>query len=396
VESPITKDDFAKLLADRIQQAGEKGGIVYEPEEFRLRGEGERAATIFLTNAYKEYCSADEGLRERVIKHWVRNWFGMSKDMPEDFEDVKPDLLPALRSRSNFDINSLREEVEHGTPGSWPYQVLGEHFGIGLVYDLPDSMRLIPQASLDAWGVTFYEALEAARENLVVLPAKFIGPQSGEGAYLSATCDGYDASRLLLTDIIRQFQVKGDPIAMIPNRENLIVVGSEDDEGLSGMLRMAAEALKQPRPISGIALRLDGDEWVPWLPDVSHPLYKDFQQHQLQTLGQNYAEQKDLLDKLNARNGDDVFVATFIAIPAPDGRVLSWAVWPAGVNHTLLPKTDVVMLGRIDGEPRMVEWQRVMDVAGDLLAPLDVYPFRYRVREFPSEEQLAAMGNMLG
>jgi hypothetical protein len=44
----------------------------------------------------------------------------------------------------------------------------------------------------------------------------------------------------------------------------------------------------------------------------------------------------------------------------------------------------------------MVEWRRVMDTAGDLLEPLDMYPFRYRVREFPSEEQLAAMGNMLG
>jgi hypothetical protein len=44
----------------------------------------------------------------------------------------------------------------------------------------------------------------------------------------------------------------------------------------------------------------------------------------------------------------------------------------------------------------MVEWQKVTDVAGDLLEPLDIYPFRYRVRELPSDKQLAAMGNMLG
>jgi hypothetical protein len=43
----------------------------------------------------------------------------------------------------------------------------------------------------------------------------------------------------------------------------------------------------------------------------------------------------------------------------------------------------------------MVEWQKVMDVAGDLMEAVDIYPPRYRVREFPSEKQLAAMGNML-
>ena len=132
--NPPTKDDFAKLMTDRIRQAGEKGCIVYEPEEFRLRGEGERTAAIFLHNAYKEYCSADEDVRERVVRHWVRNWFSALKDAPEEFEDAKPDLMPVVRSRSHFDINRLRGEVESDKPGSWPYQVLGEHFGAGLVY----------------------------------------------------------------------------------------------------------------------------------------------------------------------------------------------------------------------------------------------------------------------
>ena len=59
--------------------------------------------------------------------------------MPEDFEDVKPDLLPVVRSRAHFELNSLGGEVERGTPLSLPFQVLGEHFGIGIVYDLPEA-----------------------------------------------------------------------------------------------------------------------------------------------------------------------------------------------------------------------------------------------------------------
>ena len=43
----------------------------------------------------------------------------------------------------------------------------------------------------------------------------------------------------------------------------------------------------------------------------------------------------------------------------------------------------------------MVEWEKVVEVVGDLMEAVDIYPPRFRVRAFPSEEQLAAMGNML-
>jgi uncharacterized protein YtpQ (UPF0354 family) len=389
-----TKDEFAKLMMDRIHQAGETGNIIYEPEEDRIRGEGERGMVMFLPNAYQEYCGATQADREQILKHWVRNWFSCLRDMPEEFEDVKPDLLPVVRSRLHYELVALAAELEGGTRHRGPYQVLAEHFGIGLVYDLPDSMRSISHANLDTWGVTFYEALEVARENLMKLPSKFLGPPSGEGVYLSATRDSYDAARLLLPDLIRQFRVKGDPIAMIPSRENLIVAGSDHADGLAAMLTMVGESLKEPHPISGIALRLDQDEWTPWLPNVSHPSYKGFREFYLGTLGQDYAQQEDLLEKLHAENGEDVFVPTFSAIKAPDGRLLSYATWTETTN-TLLPKTDTLVLGRLGGKPHMVEWQRAVDIVGDLMEAVDIYPPRYRVRSFPSDEQLAVMGNML-
>ncbi len=392
MKTPLSKDDFAKLMMDRIRQTGEKGKIIYKPDEFCLHGEGSAFAAMFLANAYKEYCAAPVADRSRVVRHYVRNWFAASKKTPDEFEDAKPDLMPVVRSRSYFERNNV--EVTDGLPLDRSYEVLGEHFGIGLVYDLPESMRSIPQASLDAWGVTFYEALEAAMENFLSLEGKFIGPESGIGAYLSATGDNYDASRLLLKDAIRRFRVKGDHIAMVPNRENLIVVGSEDAKGLAGMAKLAAQAMKEARPISGIALRLDGDEWTPWMPPQSHPSYKEFQELRLQTFRQDYAQQKEMLDKLHEKSGEDVFVASFGAIKRPDGKIFSYGTWTETTN-TLLPKTDAVVLGRLGGEPQMVEWDRAVEVVGDLMEAVDIYPPRWRVTEFPTKKQLKAMGNML-
>ncbi len=380
-------------MIDRIQQAGEKGPIAYQAEEFRLRGEGERSAALMLNNAYKEYCAAEGETRDRVLRHWVRNWFSLLRDMPEDFEDVRPDLLPIVRSRSHFELNQLRSVVETGMPISWPYVPLGEHFGVALVYDLPDAMRSIPQANLDAWGLTLYEALEIARENLATLPAKFIGPQSGEGVYLSATGDNYDASRILSPELIGQFHVKGDPVAMIANRDNLIVAGADDREGLQAMLKMAAAALEQLRPISSVAVRFDGEEWVPWLPEVSHPLHTQFRRLYFDAVGHDHAEQKELLDRLHAKTSQKLFVATFNVVQDPQGRLLSYAVWTESVE-SLLPQTDLVVFGRLEGAPAMVPWAKAWEEVGHLLEPLEIYPPRYRVREFPSAEQLAAMGSI--
>ena len=315
--------------------------------------------------------------------------------MPEDFEDARPDLLPSVQARSHYELFSLDAQLQGLKEAKRPYQIFAEYFAANVVYDLPEAMTHITQEQLDKWGVSFYEAMEAARENLARLQFSFIGPGEGDGLWCAMTKDSYDAARILLLDVIRGFRVRGDIVAMIPNREKLLVTGADDLHGLKGMLKLAADAIQQPRRISGIALRLDGNDWVPWLPDAPHPLFREFQQHQIQSFGQAYAEQKELLDKWHVKTGGDIFVATFSAIQRPDGRVLSWAAWAAGVTDAMLPKTDALMIGRSGGKPAMVLWEKAMDVAGDLMEPMDIYPPRYRVREFPSEKQLAAMGNML-
>jgi hypothetical protein len=115
----------------------------------------------------------------------------------------------------------------------------------------------------------------------------------------------------------------------------------------------------------------------------------------VQALSTDYAWQKDLLDKLHTKKDEDIFVPTYSLLQGPDGTLFSYAAWTASADPWL-PATDAVAFLRIGGEPpRMVEWQKVMEVSGDLIEPLDIYPPRYRVHGFPSEEQLKAMGNML-
>ncbi len=221
--TPPTKDEFAQLVIAHIRDTGVSDEISYDPEEFLVVVTGEWKSTIFLDNAYQEYCSFSHEDRPNSLRRFVRGWLDAHKPTPEEYADIKPDILPAVRSRSFFESARLRMMISGDEDTYLQYQTIGDDLGLGLVYDMPDSMKPISNKELELWGATFYEALEAAREHIRELRPQIVGPKEGEGVYVFTTNDGYDSSRLILLDLIRQFQVKGDYIAMAPGREMLIV-----------------------------------------------------------------------------------------------------------------------------------------------------------------------------
>ena len=86
------------------------------------------------------------------------------------------------------------------------------------------------------------------------------------------------------------------------------------------------------------------------------------------------------------------FVASFSIVQHPEtGHFMTYCVWPRGVL-SLLPQTDTIAFMQDGKAPLMVPWDRTVEVVGDLMTPLDIYPQRFQVSEFPTEEQLAAMG----
>ena len=184
-------------------------------------------------------------------------------ELPEDFADIHPDLLPVVRSRFYLESVALQSRARGGEGVAVPQQTIGDHLSLSLVYDLPQAMRSIIQDDLDKWGISFYEAVEAARSNLEQMgniAFASLQSQAGEGVYISATSDNYDASRLVMLDLVRKMPVRGDYIAMVPNRDTLVLTGTEDQAGLEVMCKVAEDSFQKPRPISTIALRLVGDE----------------------------------------------------------------------------------------------------------------------------------------
>ena len=105
---------------------------------------------------------------------------------------------------------------------------------------------------------------------------------------------------------------------------------------------------------------------------------------------------KSVKGELLEKQGEDVFVAAYSLTREESGELFSYSVWSEGVDSAL-PRTDKLMLYRPEIEQHMtVLWSRAAPIVGDLLLPIDIYPARFRAREFPSERQLRELREVAG
>ena len=394
-----SKNRFARMLSAAIRKAGERAAIRYDPEEFRLIVEGEEKRFFNLSNIYREYCAGPLAGRPRALRHYVRSWFANRKRIPAEFEDVRPDLLPAVRTRCSFEMARLKAQIDGLPSPEWPHYVVADHLTVSLVYILPQAIVQVQQQHLWDWHYSLEEALDVACGNLrKISDRQWDNPCPG--VWISPWRDNHDAARLVLTDLLQAHPVKGNYVAMVPNRDTLIIAGSEDEASLAHMAMFAEKALKHGRPMTGLAFLLDNETWLPWLPDAGHPLRDRFTLLQLRSFGRDYAAQKELLDAFHGKAGGKIWVASYSAVKNNEtGMSHSYCVWSRGVD-TLLPKADQVYFFVSTGENEgsvvaKASWDRVQQVVGHLMEAQELYPMRYRVRVFPAAEQLAALGGDL-
>jgi uncharacterized protein YtpQ (UPF0354 family) len=287
-----------------LRAAGDKREAVYDRDAFELShfADGKPFAITFLHNTYAEFCKAPWGQRRKCLRRAVRALLSMHREIPEEFADAQPDLLPVVRSRSVLEFIALRHQLDGVEGPDQPCVEMGADLAAYVVYDHPETMCSITAEQLTKWGVSHYEAMEVACRNLAERATSYAA--IGDGVYSVMAGDAYDSSRLLNIEFVKSLKVKGDAVALVPSRNVLLITGSEDEEGLRIVGELADKAMEDPRPISGIPLLLSADdEWTAWMPPRDHPSYDAFRLLELKTLVGEYAQQKELLTPWTRRPG---------------------------------------------------------------------------------------------
>ncbi|PWT87869.1 MAG: hypothetical protein C5B54_11585 [Acidobacteria bacterium] len=380
------QDDFAEIVTDLLTEHGETRSIHYNSADFSLRlGEGNQAIHFWLRNAFQDYLLAPRSIRKKILHHYMQA--RKHPEIPREYEKALPSLLPSVRTASYLSITALLcDSLGMNLPPA-PSQAITDHLRVNLIYDLPESMSAVSDRDLSSWNRSFEEVLEAARDNLwKISNRKF--QRIEEHTYKSTWNDNHDASRLFLHDLLWHLDVNGDHVAAIPNRDTLLVTGSEDLEGLQKLAELCEKLIEEPRFISAVPVTLQQKHWTKLQLDKNHPLAPRFKRLAVLEEARDYAEQKTLLEKKLRVSGKDLFVATYSVVQKePSGEYQSYCVWSSGVP-ALLPKTEEVMFWK-DQIVARVKWDTAYQLLENLMTPVEIQPIRYHVEGFPTAQELA-------
>jgi hypothetical protein len=388
------KNRFAQRVRDGLIAAGETRPVRYDEAAFALRipsneQDGPDNA-VFLHNVFAAYRTSARRDRPKTFERIITSITEIRDPTPATFDAAADHLLPQVRPLSEQGLWLLHGQVDGQVIPESPYRVIAPGIAAWLAYDRPESMMRISASQIAKWGIDFDHAFTIAVGNLRARSAKRFA-QVADGLYVSDWADKYDTSRILLTDVIGALAVRGAPVVMLPNRDVLLVTGSDDADGLRAMVDAARQILDQPRPLGAVALSLIAGEWHAFAPDATMPGVGAFYELQEVDSGRLYAEQKLLLDRLHEKLDRDIFVASHLIKRTDPGDhfLASLAIWAPNVD-ALLPRTQTLALGH---RKRLITapWDTVVQVAGEHLVPMGWWPERYRVRSFPSDDQIEAL-----
>jgi hypothetical protein len=342
------KEKFADLVRRGLIAAGECRTVRFDKSAFALRlgtSENEdRPEVVYLQNFFITYTRLPKEKQAPELEHIIASFAESREPMPRSFAAVADRLLPQVRPMTEFGIWRLLGQLEGNRLEEMPIRQLTPAVAAWLVYDGDHNTRRITSSQLAKWCVTFDDAFDVALTNLRRRSEKAFVALT-PGLYCSDWADTCDTSRVLLTDIIAALPVRGAPVAMMPNRDVLLVSGAQDQEGLRNMVRSARKVLADPRPLGANALLLEAGVWHDYVPNTAEQSGIELMELQEEQASMCYADQKDLLDKVHEVTGEDIFVASHkIRRESPSGHFIdSIATWTEGVD-TLLPRAKTLVL----------------------------------------------------
>lgn len=293
-------------------------------------------------------------------------------------EEALPRLVPKVRPRFLYESLALKDAAACPV-----FRTLGGSHGLSLAVDAPTWERNVKAADLESWQADFDALLQHARANLARRGGEDRFELARPGLFRSTWHDNLDGSRLLLPGVIRRLPLRGGAVAVCPDRDTLLVAGSEDEAALAWLLEAARQGLwEDPRSAGGCPLQLQGFEWRPWEAPEGHPASGALAKATRRRLLVEYTHQKDILDQVLGRSGRDVTVAPLHLEVEDSGAMASCTFLPLGAREGWLPLADRVGVpgAHRRGEWLWVPWQEVLDQAGHLLEPVGLYPERYRIR----------------
>ncbi|HEX9370398.1 MAG TPA: DUF1444 family protein [Roseiflexaceae bacterium] len=227
--TPMGPEQFAAYIEKRLTLYDEIEVIDRAGMELRVRASG-ADVTADLSNFYAAYARSP-GQLDVVVQTFARAMLGIQPDRSaSDFANLADRIYPMLKP-----LAMLVEVRERNLP-MLAYREFLADLMIAYVIDEEHSVSYINEEHLERWEVSVQEIHERSLENLrrrTEERVKYTTVGAGEQRlFIFSSGDGYDASRLLLADVLAGWarELPGQLVVGVPNRDFLIAFSDANPE----------------------------------------------------------------------------------------------------------------------------------------------------------------------
>ncbi len=321
---------------------------------------------------------------------------------PPRWEDAAPRLMPRLRSGAwvdQLDLDARRTGEAHLRC----HMELTSGIHVTLVLDSEDTMVGVTTRMLNAWGRSFFEACDRALQNLAARSRERM-LCIADGVWVAPWRDAYAASRVLLGPRLMDGLAGGEELLVaVPDRDTLLVARPDVELALEALVLAIERTSSDGLPVSQRIFRWHAANPGDGLAPAHLEPYDVPVDHAASVMHRNlvtrermarYAEQHRPLQEAVG----DIHVARAEADEAPDGLLVSRALWTQRVD-SLLPEVDRVHLleTHADGtSSRMwvIGFDTLLTLPGALQRARTHLP-RWRTCAFPDGDMLRRLASPL-
>ena len=362
---------------------------------------GKHECTVATKHLHHAVAMNDRSERARLIARFVDGVLTPPMEW-KHVDEIAARLMPLVRSRVEIARGLLSDgslaNLDKSQGSAWRPFVGDLVMMLGI--DRPDSIQIVSNWELQQTGTAFEAAWQIAAENFAaqLSPLTFEQLNADGNAFFTGSAEDYQSSILTASpeEFLGGLSFAGDPVILIPARNQLFVTGSQEPSGLVALARIAATGAGDlPHPCSFQLLTHNGHRWVEFEPDPDTEAGFIYARSRRLNAKSDYDEQAALLEKIYQAASWDVHIAEYMVFER-DNHVESVATWVNGVTDGLLPVADSLAFvttareASEDDELVVVPWNEAFAAFGSILQEVpNLYPPRYRYTTFPTEEQLA-------
>ena len=220
---PHEPEAFAEQVASILRRLQPEHEVeLTGPRELLVNGR-----RLDLENLYR-LVNHDLDRGEEIVEHYLEQLFAGDAIAltTVSFDFARPRIMPRIQPESIFEHLS-REMVAHV-----PFV---NKTAIVFVIDLPQMTVSITTEQLIRWGLSADDLDQIARENLdryaPSMEMQIVESKEGGKAAIFSEQDGYDAARLLLTNLHRRLapRLGGDFYVALPARDMFLALSPDPD-----------------------------------------------------------------------------------------------------------------------------------------------------------------------